>query len=101
MAKKPKIRQSLEEILQSTSDALFPDNMGKQKIEVNTKDVLGDTPLHIMTERNDVYAVKLLIEHGADVNACGDMSQTPLHIAAYNQNFSIMEALLKAGAKNK
>lgn len=78
---------------------MFPDKVGKEIIEINSKDCEGDTPLHVMTWREDVYAVKLLIENGADINATGDMTQTPLHIAAYGQNSEIVEALLSAGAR--
>jgi len=73
--------RSLAEVLQSTSDVLFPDEMGERVVAVDSRDVCGDTPLHVMTWRSDRHAVKLLIEAGADIDAIGDMSETPLHIA--------------------
>jgi len=96
---KKKTRASLEEILASTSDNLFPAEMGVRKISVDTTDCDGDTPLHVMVWRKDRYAVNLLIESGADINAVGDMGQTPLHVAVSQEDLHITEALLKANAK--
>lgn len=98
MSHKSKTRQSLAEILASCSDTLFPQDMGKAPVTINSRDVDGDTALHVMLWRNDTYAVLQLIEAGADVNAVGDMSQTPLHVALGKQNLSAIEALLNAGA---
>lgn len=93
-----KKRRSLKEILQSASDVLFPEQMGTRLVELNSKDVVGDTPLHVMIWRNDQYAAKLLIESGADVNAIGDMGETPLHIALRKKNCTIVKLLIDAGA---
>ena len=51
-----------------------------------------------MVWRNDAYGVRKLIEAGANFNAIGDMSETPLHIALSQENLEIIEVLLKAGA---
>ena len=77
----PKQRSSLEEILASTSDTLFPAELGEAPVAIDSADCDGDTPLHVMVWRKDRYAVDLLIEAGANVNAVGDMSETPLHVA--------------------
>ena len=93
-----KRRRSLEEILQSTSDALFPAQLGKKKVKVNSRDVEGDTPLHVMALRQDRHAVAVLIQAGAKVNAVGDMGETPLHVAVSRGDLVITESLLRAGA---
>src|SRR5690348_15776609 len=98
MSKRTKQRLSLEEILQSTSEVLFPDKMGKRRVRVNSRDVMGDTPLHVMALRQDRYAVQILLYAGAKANAQGDMSETPLHVAVSRGDKHIVEMLLKAGA---
>lgn len=98
MAKRPKTRQSLAEILASCSDTLFPDKMGKAPVQINTKDCMGDTPLHVMLWRGDTYGALCLIEAGAAPNAVGDMSETPLHIAVRKGNVQVAERLLATGA---
>lgn len=93
-----KQRQSLEEILQSTSDVIFPADLGEHPVAIDSCDAYGDTPLHVMVWRSNRYAVKLLVESGANVNAIGDMSETPLHVAVRKGDLEIVEALLAGGA---
>ena len=50
-----------------------------------------------MTNR-DLFRASL-IEAGANIDSAGDMSETPSHVAAGQENLPIIEALLKAGAK--
>lgn len=98
MAKRPKTRASLPDILASCSDALFPSGMGAVPVDLNSRGLDGDTPLHEMMWRDDTYAVLTLLDAGADVNAIGDMSETPLHIAVKKKNTTAIDAMLKAGA---
>ena len=99
MAKRPKVRMSLEEILQSISVTLFPAEMGAARVHVCSRDVDGDTPLHVMAMRGDRYACQALVDAGADVDAVGDMGQTPLHIAITYDHIEIIDLLLRAGAR--
>ena len=85
-------------MLTSCSDSLFPADMGEAPVALDSRDVVGDTPLHVMLWRNNTFAILSFIEAGADVNAVGDMSETPLHIAVRKQNAAVVEAMLKAGA---
>lgn len=98
MSKRLKTRQSLEEILASCSDTLFPAEMGDAAVNIDSTDVVGDTPLHVMLWRDDTYGAKCLIDAGADVNAVGDMSETPLHVATRKGNAEIITLLLEKGA---
>ena len=100
MPKKQKDRRGLAEILESTSDVLFPAEFGRRPIELNTRGVDGDTPLHVMLWRCDTYAAELLIDAGIDVNAVGDMGETPLHVAIRRENARAVRALLQAGARS-
>jgi ankyrin repeat protein len=57
--------------------------------------------LHLMTKRNDVDAVRWLLDHGADPNARWphwDAEVTPLHLAAMRGAADIIRLLLAAGA---
>lgn len=98
MTTKPKTHESLEEILASCSDSLFPADLGEAPVTLDSRDVDGDTPLHVMMWRENIQAVQQLIEAGADVNAVGDMSETPLHVAVKKRNLAAIELMLKAGA---
>ena len=65
MPKRAKTRQSLAEILASCSDTLFPAEMGKAVVKIDSQDCDGDTPLHVMLWRDDTYGAKCLIDAGA------------------------------------
>ena len=58
--------------------------------------------LHLMAKRNDVAAVKWLLDHGADPNARWthwDAEVTPLHLAVLGGGHEdIVRLLLEAGA---
>jgi ankyrin repeat protein len=61
----------------------------------------GGGALHLMAKRDDVAAVKWLLEHGADPNgrwAHWDADVTPLHLAAWHGHADTVRLLLDAGA---
>jgi ankyrin repeat protein len=91
--------RTLDEVLQSTSEVLFPADMGKRHVSVTSADCDGDTPLHVMAWRKDREAIALLINAGADVNAIGDMGETPLHVAIAQMDEGSIRMLLDAGAR--
>jgi ankyrin repeat protein len=99
MANRPKHRATLAEMLESTSDVLFPEHLGEAPVMLDSVGCDGDTPLHVMVWRNDLYAVRTLLQAGSKVDAIGDMSETPLHVAVGQENTAIIEALLEAGAR--
>jgi uncharacterized protein len=89
---------SLDEILASCSEVLFPADLGRKVVHVHSTDSDGDTPLHVIVRRGDAHAARILIAAGADVNAVGDMGETPLHLAVRMGLEPIVAALLQAGA---
>jgi ankyrin repeat protein len=90
--------RTLEDILQSTSDSLFPADMGRRPVFIDSRSSDGDTPLHVLLGRKDVGGAKALLEAGADPNAVGDMGETPLHVAIRHGALAVIETLLAAGA---
>ena len=86
--------RTLEEVLQSTSETLFPAGMGKQEVKIDSVDSDGDTALHVIAGRNDSFGVEILIAAGAKIDAIGDMGETPLHSALRHNALKSIEALL-------
>ena len=91
--------RTLEEVLQSTSDCLYPAEMGKRVVNLASADCDGDTALHVLIWRSDTSGAILLIKSGANVNAIGDMGETPLHVAIRKDNRAVVRALIAAGAE--
>ena len=98
MAKRPKKRRTLDDVLQSVGEWLYPDRLVPQKIHLHSRATDGDTPLHATLYRDDDYGARLLIEAGADIDAVGNKGYTPLHAAVFEGNAALVEALLAAGA---
>jgi uncharacterized protein len=94
------VRRTLEEVLASVSDVLFPGDAGERLVTIDSRDLEGDTPLHVMAWRNDAEGVDILVRAGANVNAVGDMGQTPLHVAIAQGNAAMVAVLLRAGARD-
>ena len=91
--------RTLYDVLQSTSDNLFPAELGEATVYIDSTDCDGDTPLHVLIWREDTDGALLLIQNGAPINAVGDMGETPLHAAITKKNMKVIDALLKAGAR--
>ena len=90
--------RTVDEILQSTSDSLFPAELGGCRVTLESRGSGGDTPLHVLLWRKDFGGAKDLIEAGANPNAVGDMGETPLHLAIRQEVLDIIDSLLAAGA---
>ena len=64
--------------------------------DVNAKDEMGETPLHLAAQFGRKEIAELLIAEGADVNAKGDFGRTPLDTA---EDKEMADLLRKHGAK--
>jgi len=93
-------KPTLDEVLQSVSDVLFPEELGDEPVDLNSRSADDDTPLHVMAWRRDHRGARLLVEAGADVNAVGDMGETPLHVAVAQQDPEMVRLLLENGARD-
>lgn len=68
---------SVDEILQSLSDVMFPEHAGAATVSLSSRGYDGDTALHVLAWRGDTASAKVLLEAGADPNAPGEMDDTP------------------------
>ncbi|CAG8650142.1 13911_t:CDS:2 [Dentiscutata heterogama] len=74
----------------------------KGSVVVNQIDAAGYTPLHYATRSGNLEICRLLLEHGANVNAVTpELLSTPLHRAAIINNSEIVRLLLSYGANPK
>ena len=58
----------------------------------------GDHLIHIAALRGDLETVEVLLAAGEDVNAVGDMGNTPAHYAAMGKCRELFDLLLQRGA---
>ncbi|KAJ7378358.1 hypothetical protein OS493_023613 [Desmophyllum pertusum] len=56
--------------------------IGKGNKKINKKDQDNTTAMHYAVRYNHLHIIKLLLEHGADIEAKGEDDATPLHYAA-------------------
>src|SRR4026209_1433920 len=70
-------------------------------IDVNAKNKYGATALLFTSDKGNVEMLKLLLEHGADVNAKDTFyGGTPVTFAAFNGHVDAVKLLLQKGASN-
>ncbi|MES0490291.1 MAG: ankyrin repeat domain-containing protein [Leptospirales bacterium] len=74
----------------------------KKGANVNSKDIKagdeGETPLLKAAANGDVETVKLLLEHGADINAIDDRAESALLSASYLGHYELVKFLIENGA---
>ncbi|UYV66415.1 hypothetical protein LAZ67_4001594 [Cordylochernes scorpioides] len=70
----------------------------KEGAEVNARNKLKKTPLHIASHKGDNEIVALLLQNKADPQMSDINEYTPLHYAAEASNLKMVEALLSHGA---
>lgn len=88
-------------------DAIALDNIIKANeilkigINVNQKNLFGNTPLIEAIKNENEDFVNLLLKNGADVNLENDKGNTPLKVAKVYTNDSIIKLLESTGAKEE
>lgn len=63
--------------------------------ELNPRNKLGQTPMHIAVRFNRMSVLDVLVERGAHINAAASDGSTPLHLATV---LPVAQALLRLGA---
>jgi hypothetical protein len=58
----------------------------------------GRTPLHLISEREHLEVVKLLLEKWADINAADELGRTLLYLASERGHPEVVKLLLEKGA---
>ena len=72
----------------------------KEKIDLNTKDQFGYTPLNRAILYKNTKGAELLIESKADLNATNEYGETPLHLAIAKRNIKVARLLFQEKVKN-
>jgi len=67
--------------------------------QVDARDELGRTPLHIAAGGGYIDLAALLLDRGADPNARADVDMTPLHLAAMLGHAEMTGLLARRGAR--
>ena len=67
-------------------------------LDIETKDVKGQTPLFAACDNEDPACIQLLLEKGANPNVTNMVGQTPLHMACLQSNIDHVRLLYRYGA---
>ncbi len=96
----------ISEFSETPADRLFKavwtgdvSTLRNMNIDVNLKDAVGRTPLHIAAEKADIRTLMFLIENGANVNITDANGNTPLiFIINKTRNLETTKHLIEKGA---
>ncbi|KAI3926262.1 hypothetical protein MKW98_028398 [Papaver atlanticum] len=69
------------------------------KLDLDSKDRIGTTPLHHATMKGHLEIVRYLLEKGANPEASDDKNATSLHFAALSGDTKIITLLLSRGVR--
>lgn len=69
-----------------------------KNIQIDIRNNAGKTPLQIASARGDIECIKMLLQHGADINNKDDSGCAPLHFAILNDKEDSVKVLLHYGA---
>ncbi|PON50559.1 Notch [Parasponia andersonii] len=75
---------------------------GPQKVELESQNMYGETPLHMAAKNGCNDAARVLLAHGAFIEAKANNGMTPLHLAVWNslhsEDCSTVKTLLEHNA---
>jgi hypothetical protein len=67
-------------------------------IEIESKDIFGNTPLILAALKGHIEICKLLLDHGAKIESKGNVDATPLFGACQEGHLSVISLLIARGA---
>ncbi|MCL5011396.1 MAG: ankyrin repeat domain-containing protein [Candidatus Marsarchaeota archaeon] len=70
----------------------------KNGADVNAKNELKASPLHLLSEQGETDMVEFLIKNHANINSKDILQWSPLRYAVFNKNLGTAELLMKNGA---
>ena len=71
----------------------------KKNINLNIKNLLGETPLHLSVKNGDTRMTELLLKNGAEINNVTNYGLTVLEIACVNKDFKMISLLQDYGCR--
>ncbi|GLT57284.1 hypothetical protein SLA2020_302670 [Shorea laevis] len=78
---------------------LLLDWQGPEKVELEAKNMYGETPLHMAAKNGCNEVARLLLAHGAFIEAKANNGMTPLHLAVWDSirsdDYSVVKTLLE------
>ena len=65
-------------------------------VDINSKNVVGETSVHIAARMGHEGIIEMLLEKGALINSINNEGETPLHIVAQTNHIATLQKLLTA-----
>ncbi len=90
------IGEELKEVVRKNQT--HPEFLGINIEHVDERSALDNTMLHLAAGTGALSDITLLVQHGADLNAPGDLGYTPLHMAVLMKQKFSLKLLLELGA---
>ena len=92
------LKAIIEEQVEIVKDLLAKGIDPNTRVEDEDEDEDGWTALLLAASKDNFQLVRLLIEHGADINAATDDGETALSLAAFKGNLELVVYLLDQGS---
>ncbi|KAJ6117890.1 hypothetical protein N7523_005767 [Penicillium sp. IBT 18751x] len=89
------VAQKYNDLLSSILETLKQREPEKVPLLLETRDALGDTPLMIAVREGRSKTAKILLDHGAKINARNNMSEMPLFLAIAHGEVEIVEEMTR------
>lgn len=93
-----RIQQTIEHAAKVNILAYLDDDSIGAEINVNIKDYLGKTPLHVAASRGNEKTIMTLIRNGAHINVYDDDGNSPLMDALRGKHENVVRFLINNGA---